>query len=186
MVLLLAVTSNVFGSVFARLGTANWITDNLLALQFSPTLMLILILVLIFILGWPFEWPAIILVFLPIFYPVVKAMNIDMIWFGALVAVVLQTAFLSPPVAMSAYYLKQVADSWSLLTIYKGMFQFMMLQVLAIALLVTFPPIATWLPNKLNEAARSKPMSEQHLKIIEQQRKSQQSLEDDDFGVQKK
>ena len=186
MVLLLAVTSNVFGSVFARLGTANWITDSLLALQFSPTLMLVLILVLIFILGWPFEWPAIILVFLPIFYPVVKAMNIDMIWFGALVAVVLQTAFLSPPVAMSAYYLKQVADSWSLLTIYKGMFQFMMLQILAIALLVTFPPIATWLPNKLNEAARSKPMSEQHLKIIEQQRKSQQSLEDDDFGVQKK
>jgi tripartite ATP-independent transporter DctM subunit len=185
MVLLLAVTSNVFGAVFARLGTANWITESLLGLQLPPTLMLVLILVLIFILGWPFEWPAIVLVFLPIFYPVVKAMGIDLIWFGALVAVVLQTAFLSPPVAMSAYYLKQVADSWSLLTIYKGMFQFMMLQVLAIALLVAFPPIATWLPNKLNEAARSKPLSEQHMKIIEQQKK-QQSLEDDDFGVQKK
>ena len=95
--------------------------------------MLVLILVLIFILGWPFEWPAIVLVFLPIFYPVVKAMNIDIVWFGALVAVVLQTAFLSPPVAMSAYYLKQVAESWSLATIYRGMFQFMMIQVLAIA-----------------------------------------------------
>lgn len=143
MVLLLAVTSNIFGAVFARLGTANWITELLLGLQLSPTLMLVLILVLIFILGWPFEWPAIILVFLPIFYPVVKEMGIDMIWFGALVAVVLQTAFLSPPVAMSAYYLKQVADSWSLATIYKGMFQFMMLQCLAIAILVAFPPIAT-------------------------------------------
>ncbi len=185
MVLLLAVTSNVFGAVFARLGTASWITENLLALQLPPTMMLIVILFLIFILGWPFEWPAIVLVFLPIFYPVVKAMGIDLIWFGALVAVVLQTAFLSPPVAMSAYYLKQVADSWSLITIYRGMFQFMMLQVLAIALLVAFPSIATWLPNTLNEAARTRPMSDEHQKIIEQQRK-QQSLEDDDYGVKKK
>lgn len=185
MVLLLAVTSNVFGAVFARLGTANWITENLLALQLPPTMMLIVILFLIFILGWPFEWPAIVLVFLPIFYPVVKAMGIDLIWFGALVAVVLQTAFLSPPVAMSAYYLKQVADSWSLITIYRGMFQFMILQVLAIALLVAFPSIATWLPNTLNEAARTRPMSDEHQKIIEQQRK-QQSLEDDDYGVKKK
>jgi tripartite ATP-independent transporter DctM subunit len=185
MVLLLAVTSNVFGAVFARLGTANWITESLLGLQLPPTMMLVLILVLIFVLGWPFEWPAIVLVFLPIFYPVVKAMGIDLIWFGALVAVVLQTAFLSPPVAMSAYYLKQVADSWSLATIYKGMFQFMVLQCLAIAILVAFPPIATWLPHTLNEAARIKPMSEQHKKIIEQQKK-QQPLEDDDFGVQKK
>jgi tripartite ATP-independent transporter DctM subunit len=185
MVLLLAVTSNVFGAVFARLGSANWITENLLSLQLPPTLMLILILVLIFLLGWPFEWPAIVLVFLPIFYPVVKAMGIDLIWFGALVAVVLQTAFLSPPVAMSAYYLKQVADSWSLATIYKGMFQFMMLQILAIALLVTFPAIATWLPHRLNEAARSKPMSDDHLKIIEKQRQ-QKSLDDDDYGAPKK
>ena len=72
--------------------------------------MLVLVLVLIFLLGWPFEWPAIVLVFLPIFYPVVAAMKIDLVWFGALVAVVLQTAFLSPPVAMSAYYLKQVVQ----------------------------------------------------------------------------
>ena len=108
MVLLLAVTSNIFGAVFARLGTASWITNSLLSLQMPPMLMLGLVLVLIFLLGWPFEWPAIVLVFLPIFYPVVAAMKIDMVWFGALVAVTLQTAFLSPPVAMSAYYLKQV------------------------------------------------------------------------------
>lgn len=182
MVLLLAVTSNVFGAVFARLGTANWITNSMLGLQLPPTLMLILILVLIFVLGWPFEWPAIILVFLPIFYPVVKALEIDMVWFGALVAVVLQTAFLSPPVAMSAYYLKQVAESWSLATIYKGMFQFMMLQVIAVSLLVAFPPIATWLPTRLNDAQRAKPMSEQHLKIIEKQ-KQQKSLDEDDYSA---
>ena len=110
----------------------NWITQSLLSLEMPPTLMLIVILVLIFLLGWPFEWPAIVLVFLPIFYPVVAAMKIDLVWFGALVAVVLQTAFLSPPVAMSAYYLKQVVKDWSLATIYGGMFQFMIIQVICI------------------------------------------------------
>ncbi|MBM3368550.1 MAG: TRAP transporter large permease subunit, partial [Betaproteobacteria bacterium] len=126
MVLLLAATSNIFGAVFARMGTANWITESMLALQFSPVLMLVVVLLLIFLLGWPFEWPAIILVFLPIFYPVMDALrpalaesmgipaDMVMVWFGALVAVTLQTAFLSPPVAMSAYYLKQVVKEWSL------------------------------------------------------------------------
>jgi len=155
MVLLLAVTSNVFGAVFARLGTANWITDSLLSLAVPPMVMLLLVVVLIFLLGWPFEWPAIVLVFLPIFYPVVKALNFDLVWFGALVAVVLQTAFLSPPVAMSAYYLKQVVKEWSLGTIYKGMFEFMILQCIAIALIIIFPQIATYLPERLQEASRA-------------------------------
>ena len=181
MVLLLASTSNIFGAVFARLGTANWITNALLSFQLPPTVMLLLILVLIFLLGWPFEWPAIVLVFLPIFYPVVAAMKIDLIWFGALVAVTLQTAFLSPPVAMSAYYLKQVVKGWSLATIYAGMFQFMILQVVAIGLLVAFPQIATWFPAKLQEIARSQPIPEEYKKILEQQR-SAPSLEDEDWG----
>jgi tripartite ATP-independent transporter DctM subunit len=155
MVLLLAVTSNIFGAVFARLGTANWITEQLLALPLPPIAMLVTVVVLIFLLGWPFEWPAIILVFLPIFYPVVKALNFDLVWFGALVAVTLQTAFLSPPVAMSAYYLKQVVKDWSLATIYKGMGQFMILQVIAIALIIIFPPIATWFPEYLQAEARN-------------------------------
>jgi tripartite ATP-independent transporter DctM subunit len=167
MVLLLAVTSNIFGAVFARMGTANWITDSMLALQFSPLLMLVVVLVLIFVLGWPFEWPAIILVFLPIFYPVMDALRPDlakamgipvemvMVWFGALVAVVLQTAFLSPPVAMSAYYLRQVVRDWSLANIYHGMFQFMVLQVIAIAAIVAMPGIATWFPERLQAASRA-------------------------------
>ncbi|MGQ0547164.1 MAG: TRAP transporter large permease [Betaproteobacteria bacterium] len=149
MVLVLALTSNIFGAVFARLGAADWITDTLLALPLPPTLMLALVTVLIFLLGWPFEWPAVILVFLPIFYPVVLGLGVDLVWFGALVAVTLQTAYLSPPVAMSAYYLKQVVKEWSLLTIYKGMFEFMGIQVVAIALIFTFPAIATWLPDYL-------------------------------------
>jgi tripartite ATP-independent transporter DctM subunit len=185
MVLLLAVTSNIFGAVFARLGTANWITTTLLSFELPTMLMLVMVLVLIFLLGWPFEWPAIVLVFLPIFYPVVAALKIDMIWFGALTAVTLQTAFLSPPVAMSAYYLKQVVREWSLATIYNGMFQFMMLQVLCIGLLIYFPQIALWFPQTLHEAARSQKIPEEHQKIIEQQRK-QRSLEDDDFWSRQK
>jgi tripartite ATP-independent transporter DctM subunit len=167
MVLLLAVTSNIFGAVFSRLGTANWLTESMLALQVSPVLMLIIVLVLIFLLGWPFEWPAIILVFLPIFYPVVAALqpaigealgiskDFVMVWFGAVVAVTLQTAYLSPPVAMSAYYLKQVVREWSLATIYKGMFEFMLLQCIAITLVVAFPWIATGFPEHIRREAAS-------------------------------
>ena len=182
MVLLLAVTSNIFGAVFARLGTANWITNTLLSFHLPPMLMLIAVLFLIFLLGWPFEWPAIILVFLPIFYPVVKALDIDMVWFGALTAVTLQTAFLSPPVAMSAYYLKQVVKDWSLATIYDGMFQFMVLQVICIGLLIAFPQISLWFPEKLQAAARAEKIPEEHQKIIDEQRKNTKSLEDDDWG----
>jgi tripartite ATP-independent transporter DctM subunit len=165
MVLLLAVTSNIFGAVFARLGTANWITESLLALPLSPFAMLIVVVVLIFLLGWPFEWPAIILVFLPIFYPVVAALKFDLVWFGALVAVVLQTAYLSPPVAMSAYYLKQVVKDWSLLTIYKGMFEFMLLQCVAIALVIAFPAIATAFPEYLQRVARETPIEQIEDKV---------------------
>jgi len=166
MVLFLAVASNVFGAVFARLGSATWITEGMLALPLPPPVMLIVVVVLIFLLGWPFEWPAIVLVFLPIFYPVMEALrpalgvalgvppDFVMIWFGALVAVTLQTAFLSPPVAMSAYYLRQVVKDWSLATIYKGMFEFMLLQCIAIALIIVFPAITTMLPEQLRKEAR--------------------------------
>ena len=153
MVLFLAVTSNIFGAVFARLGTAEWITRSLLALPLPPILMLLLVLVLIFLLGWPFEWPAIILVFLPIFAPVVQALHYDLVWFGALVAVTMQTAFLSPPVAMSAYYLKQVVPQWSLGTIYKGMFDFMGIQCICILTVMFVPSIALWLPTTLTAKA---------------------------------
>ena len=149
MVLMLATASNVFGAVFSRLGTATVITNALLALPFPPFAMLIIVMLLIFLLGWPFEWPAIVLVFLPILYPVIEALKYNPVWFGALVAVNLQTAFLSPPVAMSAYYLKQVVPQWDLGTIYRGMADFMIIQVIALALLMLFPQIALWFPNWL-------------------------------------
>jgi TRAP-type mannitol/chloroaromatic compound transport system permease large subunit len=149
MVLFLAVASNIFGAVFSRLGAATLITNSLIALQWPPIAMLVVLMVLIFLLGWPFEWPAIILVFVPILWPVFQALQFDPIWIGALIAVNLQTAFLSPPVAMSAYYLKQVVPKWTLSTIYRGMADFMIIQVIAIALVVAFPGIATWLPRYL-------------------------------------
>ncbi len=105
-------------------------TKTLLALPVSPFVMLLIIM--IFLLGWPFEWPAIIYLFLPIFMPLILALKFDLVWFGILTAVNLQTAFLSPPVAMSAYYLKAVVPEWELSTIYSGMAQFMVLQVIAL------------------------------------------------------
>jgi tripartite ATP-independent transporter DctM subunit len=146
-VLFLAVAGNVFGAVFSRLGTAKVATDAMIAMQASPVVMLSLIMVIIFLLGWPFEWPAIILVFVPLLQPVIAGLKIDMLWFATLIAVNLQTAFLSPPVAMSAYYLKGVAPQWELGDIYHGMAQFMVLQLIGLGLCIAFPEIALWLPR---------------------------------------
>jgi tripartite ATP-independent transporter DctM subunit len=147
MILLLVVTSNVFGAVFARLGSANVVTKALLSLGLPPMAMLFVVMALIFLLGWPFEWPAIILVFVPLLQPVIDAMKLDMLWFSTLIAVNLQTAYLSPPVAMAAYYLKAVAPEWKLSDIYWGMGQFMVLQVIGLILCIMFPEIILWFPR---------------------------------------
>jgi tripartite ATP-independent transporter DctM subunit len=152
MVLFLAVTSNIFGAVFARFGTATWITNALLSVPLPPWGTMALVLVLIFLLGWPFEWPAIVLIFLPMLAPVAASLGYDMVFFGTISAVVLQTAFLSPPVAMAAYYIKQVVKEWSIGTIFRGMSDFMWIQVIAVALVLAFPQIAMWLPNALQDA----------------------------------
>jgi tripartite ATP-independent transporter DctM subunit len=149
LVLFLAVASNIYGAVFTRLGTSTLMADALLSLPLPPSLMLIALLIVIFLLGWPLEWPAIVFIFLPIFLPVVEALKLDLVWFCTLVAVCLQTAFLSPPVAMAAYYLKAVAPKWELSQIYRGMFDFMLLQLLGLAIVFTWPETALWLPEKL-------------------------------------
>jgi tripartite ATP-independent transporter DctM subunit len=149
LVLFLAVASNIYGAVFTRLGTSQMLADALVSLPVPPLAMLGLLMVLIFLLGWPLEWPAIIFIFLPIFIPVVQALKFDLVWFSALVAVNLQTAFLSPPVAMAAYYLKAVAPQWELSQIYRGMVDFMVLQMIGLILLFMFPQIALWLPTLL-------------------------------------
>ena len=155
MVLFLAVASSVFGAVFTKLGATDLIAGGLSQMPLPDWGKLLLIMALIFLLGWPFEWPAIILVFLPIFLPVVQKLDLGlspqelMIWFGALIAVNLQTAFLSPPVAMSAYYLKNVMPQWSLSTIYRGMGEFMVIQVICLAAVLFWPEIALWLPRAM-------------------------------------
>jgi tripartite ATP-independent transporter DctM subunit len=149
MILFLVVASNVFGAVFARLGSANVVTKALLSIPIPPMGMLFVVMALIFLLGWPFEWPAIILVFVPLLQPVIDALKLDMLWFATLIAVNLQTAYLSPPVAMAAYYLKGVAPDWKLSDIYWGMAQFMVLQVIGLILCIVFPEIILWFPRWL-------------------------------------
>lgn len=147
MILMLVAASNLFGAVFSRLGSAEFLANLLIGLSLPPTLMLILILGLIFVLGWPLEWVPIVLIVVPIVLPIVQAAGIDLVWFCTLVAVTLQTAWLSPPVALSAYFLKGVVPQWELKQIYAGMVQFMMLQLVAVGLLLLFPRLATWLPG---------------------------------------
>ena len=149
LVLFLAVASNIYGAVFTRLGTGNLLTDFMLSLPVEPLGLLAILMVVIFILGWPLEWPAVVFIFLPVFVPVVVKLNFDLVWFSTLVAVNLQTAFLSPPVAMAAYYLRAVAPEWSLGDIYRGMAAFMCLQVVGLAIVFFFPGTATWLPSVL-------------------------------------
>jgi TRAP-type mannitol/chloroaromatic compound transport system permease large subunit len=135
--------------VFTRLGTGTMVANARLALPVPPLVLLARRMVVIFLLGWPLEWPAIVLIFLPIFLPVVQALKFDLVWFGTLVAVNLQTAYLSPPVAMAAYYLKSVVPEWDLRDIYRGMFQFMVLQMIGLLIVFFFPQVALWLPEVL-------------------------------------
>ena len=151
MTLLLVAASNYFGAVFSRLGSANLIAESLLTLSFSPTIMLLLILAIIFVLGWPLEWVPIVLIVVPILLPLVSKLGIDLVWFCTLVAVCLQTAWLSPPVALSAYFLKGVVPDWSLSDIYAGMMQFLVLQVLGLLLVLFFPQLALWLPALMRD-----------------------------------
>jgi len=149
MILILVAASNYFGAIFSRLGSANMIAEALVALPFGPTFMLVLILALIFVLGWPLEWVPIVLIVVPVFLPLVQKLEIDLVWFCTLVAVCLQTAWLSPPVALSAYFLKGVVPDWKLSEIYSGMAQFMILQLIGLGLIVTFPELALRLPALL-------------------------------------
>ena len=149
MILLLCAASNFFGAVFSRLGSALLLTKLLLALQLDPMIMLIAIMALIFVLGWPLEWVPIVLIIIPILMPMVRELGYNLTWFCTLVAITLQTAWLSPPVALSAYFLKGVVPQWSLQDIYSGMVQFMGLQMIGMAIVLTFPSLATWLPQAL-------------------------------------
>jgi TRAP-type mannitol/chloroaromatic compound transport system permease large subunit len=148
MVCWLFVGSSIFAAAFALLGGQEIINVWVKSLDMTPVQFMILAQVIIFLLGWPLEWTEIIVIFMPIFIPLLAHFNIDPLFFGLLVALNLQTAFLSPPVAMAAFYLKGVAPPHVTLNqIFIGMLPFMAIQVLAVILLYMFPQIGLWLPS---------------------------------------
>ena len=147
MILFLAVSANIYAAVFSRLGSGTMVTNWFLNMPLEPFWIVVMMMILIFLLAWPLEWPAIVLIFLPILTPVVRELQVDLVWFGILVAVNLQSAFLSPPVAMAAYYLKGAVPILKLSDIYIGMLQFNVIQNLAVVLILVFPAIALWLPR---------------------------------------
>ncbi|MGQ3096170.1 MAG: TRAP transporter large permease subunit, partial [Roseateles sp.] len=150
MVCWLFVGSAIFSAAFALLGGQDLVEKWVLGMQLSKTEFLILSQLIIFILGWPLEWTEIIVIFMPIFIPLLDHFGVDPLFFGLLVALNLQTAFLSPPVAMSAFYLKGVAPPHVTLNqIFAGMLPFMGIQIIAIVLLYIWPQIGLWLPKVL-------------------------------------
>lgn len=150
MVCWLFVGSSIFSAAFALLGGQEIINDWVLGMDLTPVQFMILAQVVIFLLGWPLEWTEIIVIFMPIFIPLLPHFGIDPLFFGLLVALNLQTAFLSPPVAMAAFYLKGVSPPHVTLNqIFAGMLPFMAIQVFAIVLLYMFPAIGMWLPEVL-------------------------------------
>ncbi len=150
MVCWLFVGSSIFSAAFALLGGQELIENWVVSLGLTQLQFLVLSQAIIFVLGWPLEWTEIIVIFMPIFIPLLDRFGVDPLFFGLLVALNLQTAFLSPPVAMAAFYLKGVAPAHVTLNqIFAGMMPFMVIQVIALILLYTFPGIGTWLPNYL-------------------------------------
>jgi len=150
MVCWLFVGSGIFSAAFALLGGQEVIEKWVLSMDMTPVQFMILAQIIIFLLGWPLEWTEIIIIFMPIFIPLLPHFNIDPLFFGLLVALNLQTAFLSPPVAMAAFYLKGVSPPHvTLNAIFAGMLPFMGIQVIALILLYVFPEIGLWLPHVL-------------------------------------
>ena len=148
MVCFLFVGAATFASVFSYLGGEHVVKDFMLALELSPVQFLLLSQLLIFILGWPLEWSEIIIIFVPIFLPLLPLYGIDPILFGILIAINLQTSFLTPPMAMSAYYLKGVAPkSLTLVTIFKGCLPFVGMVLFTLALTYVYPAMVTYLPD---------------------------------------
>ena len=148
MVCWLFVGSWTFSSVFSYLGGHDLIEHWVLSMDLSPVAFLIMAQIIIFLLGWPLEWSEIIIIFVPIFLPMLPHFGIDPLFFGILVALNLQTSFLTPPMAMAAYYLKGVAPPHiQLMDIFRGVMPYLALILLAMVLMYNFPGIALWLPT---------------------------------------
>jgi tripartite ATP-independent transporter DctM subunit len=150
MVCWLFVGSATFASIFAYLGGEEIIKNFVIGLEMSPIVFMILAQIIIFILGWPLEWTEIIIIFVPIFLPLLPHFEVDPLIFGIIVALNLQTAFLSPPMAMAAYYLKGVSGPGVLLSnIFRGCMPYLFIIIFCMTIVYVYPGIVTWLPNKL-------------------------------------
>lgn len=161
MVCYLFVGSWTFSSVFSYLGGESVIKDFVLSMDLNTWQFLLMAQAIIFILGWPLEWSEIIIIFVPIFLPMLEHFNVDPMLFGILIAVNLQTSFLTPPMAMSAYYLKGVAPPQvALWTIFKGCFPFLAMVFMTLALIYLQPKLTTWLPEQMYNSANNAPQEE--------------------------
>ncbi|HEY7664842.1 MAG TPA: TRAP transporter large permease subunit [Xanthobacteraceae bacterium] len=150
MVCFLFIGSWTFSSVYSYLGGHEVIEHWFQALKITPVAFLIITQIIIFLLGWPLEWTEIIIIFVPIFLPLLKTFDVDPIIFGILVALNIQTSFNTPPMAMAAYYLKGVAPPHVKLTeIFGGALPFVFMVFITMAMVYIFPGIALWLPNVL-------------------------------------
>lgn len=168
MVCWLFVGSWTFSSVFSYLGGETIIEEFVMSMDLSTVQFLIMAQLIIFILGWPLEWSEIIIIFVPIFLPMLAAFDVDPMLFGLLIAINLQSSFLTPPMAMSAYYLKGVAPKGvELWDIFKGCFPFLGMVLLTLVLVYIQPKIVTYLPdllyNTANRAADNSPPAENEI-----------------------
>jgi tripartite ATP-independent transporter DctM subunit len=155
MVCWLFVGSYTFSAVFSYLGGEQVIAEFVQSLDLTPIQFLIMAQIIIFLLGWPLEWSEIIIIFVPIFLPLLPLFGIDPLFFGVLVALNLQTSFLTPPMAMSAYYLKGIAPPNVKLTeIFAGVLPYCGLVIIAMVIMYTFPQIVFSLPDAVYGTAR--------------------------------
>jgi tripartite ATP-independent transporter DctM subunit len=168
MVCFLFVGAATFSSVFSYLGGEHIVKDAIMALDLTPVQFLLLAQLIIFILGWPLEWSEIIVIFVPIFLPLLPLFDVDPILFGILIAINLQTSFLTPPMAMSAYYLKGVAPrDLQLWTIFKGCFPFVGMVILTLALTYIYPSLVTYLPDQFFGQAEEIPYDPNDESVVD-------------------
>ncbi|MFZ9070644.1 MAG: TRAP transporter large permease subunit, partial [Burkholderiaceae bacterium] len=168
MVCFLFVGAATFSSIFSYLGGEHIVKDLIVAMDLTPVQFLLLAQLIIFILGWPLEWSEIIVIFVPIFLPLLPLFNVDPILFGILIAINLQTSFLTPPMAMSAYYLKGVAPKEvQLWTIFKGCFPFVGMVILTLALTYIYPAMVTYLPDHFFNQAQEMPYDPNDESVVD-------------------
>ncbi len=182
MVCYLFVGSWTFSSVFSYLGGESVVKEFIMSMDLNTVQFLLLTQVIIFILGWPLEWSEIIIIFVPIFLPLLEHFNVDPLLFGVLIAVNLQTSFLTPPMAMSAYYLKGIAPpEVQLWTIFKGCFPFLGMVFVTLALLYIQPALVSWLPERMYDQPQSTQVSPAASSNAEEAKPADGSVMDPNF-----